>query len=266
MIKFFRKIRQSLLVENNFRKYLLYAIGEISLVVIGIIIAVQIGNWNTNQNRKKLEKTLLAQVKEEILYVNNDLEGDIWLLLLGQRSSERIANYIEQDVAYVDSMCFDFGFLLRDEYVYPAEAVYGKIKEEGLEIIQNDTIIFFLQRLYEINFPRLSTDHSFYPDISVFLSDYYQEHFTPNNDLSLKYIDVFRKDTIKYPRPYRTVENELIQKTAGFIPLDFEDLKKDNKFQMLLAQTAEFRRYKIRRYKITQQLIELIIPLIDKEL
>ena len=46
MIKFFRKIRQRLLTENKFSKYLLYAIGEIILVVIGILIALQINNWN----------------------------------------------------------------------------------------------------------------------------------------------------------------------------------------------------------------------------
>jgi len=44
MIKFFRKIRQSLLAENKYSKYLLYALGEIILVVIGILIALQITN------------------------------------------------------------------------------------------------------------------------------------------------------------------------------------------------------------------------------
>ena len=47
MIKFFRKIRQKLLSENKFSKYLIYAIGEIILVVIGILIAVSINNANT---------------------------------------------------------------------------------------------------------------------------------------------------------------------------------------------------------------------------
>ena len=49
MIKFFRKIRQRLLTENKFSKYLIYAIGEIILVVIGILIALQINNWNENR-------------------------------------------------------------------------------------------------------------------------------------------------------------------------------------------------------------------------
>jgi len=52
MIKFFRKIRRQLLTENRFSKYLLYAIGEIVLVVIGILIALQINIWN--ENRKAL--------------------------------------------------------------------------------------------------------------------------------------------------------------------------------------------------------------------
>ena len=46
MIKFFRKIRQNMIKENKVSKYLLYAIGEIILVVIGILIALSINNWN----------------------------------------------------------------------------------------------------------------------------------------------------------------------------------------------------------------------------
>ena len=46
MLKFFRKIRQKLLTDNKFSKYLIYALGEIVLVVIGILIALSINNWN----------------------------------------------------------------------------------------------------------------------------------------------------------------------------------------------------------------------------
>jgi hypothetical protein len=57
MIKFFRKIRQNLLTENKFIKYLLYAIGEIILVVIGILIALQINNVNELSKKNKLAET-----------------------------------------------------------------------------------------------------------------------------------------------------------------------------------------------------------------
>jgi hypothetical protein len=58
MIKFFRKIRQRLLSENKFSKYLIYAIGEIILDVIGILIALSINNWNENRKIKNLEISL----------------------------------------------------------------------------------------------------------------------------------------------------------------------------------------------------------------
>lgn len=55
MLKFFRQIRQSLISENKFSKYLLYAIGEIVLVVLGILIALQINNQNEARKREKIE-------------------------------------------------------------------------------------------------------------------------------------------------------------------------------------------------------------------
>ncbi len=53
-MKFFRKIRQNLLLENKAEKYLKYAIGEIFLVVIGILIALSINNWNQKIKKEKL--------------------------------------------------------------------------------------------------------------------------------------------------------------------------------------------------------------------
>lgn len=56
MIKFFNKIRQKMLTQNKFSNYLLYAFGEILLVVIGILIALQINNWNENNKNRSAEK------------------------------------------------------------------------------------------------------------------------------------------------------------------------------------------------------------------
>ena len=68
MIKFFRKIRQKLLSENKFSKYLLYAIGEIILVVIGILIALQINNWDQNTSLNKQEIKALKNLKEDFKF------------------------------------------------------------------------------------------------------------------------------------------------------------------------------------------------------
>ena len=67
MIRFFRQIRQRLLTDNKFSKYLLYAIGEILLVVIGILIALQVNNWNDERKDRRLEKEFIARLKGEML-------------------------------------------------------------------------------------------------------------------------------------------------------------------------------------------------------
>jgi len=66
MIKFFRKIRQQLVSQNKLSKYLLYAIGEIILVVIGILIALSINNWNSERNEISKYKKQLLEVVESI--------------------------------------------------------------------------------------------------------------------------------------------------------------------------------------------------------
>jgi hypothetical protein len=67
-MKFFRKIRQKMLIENKFSNYLLYAIGEIVLVVIGILIALQINTWNQNRLDSKEETQLLEAIQIKMEY------------------------------------------------------------------------------------------------------------------------------------------------------------------------------------------------------
>lgn len=75
MIKFFRRIRQKLLTESKFSKYLLYAIGEIILVVIGILIALQINNWNEERKLKNEERELLTNLNLSYTRKLNELEN-----------------------------------------------------------------------------------------------------------------------------------------------------------------------------------------------
>jgi len=78
MIKFFRKIRQNLLMENKTGKYFKYAIGEIILVVIGILIALQINNWNETRKVNDLKQIyynqLLLDLKADKAYANSMLD------------------------------------------------------------------------------------------------------------------------------------------------------------------------------------------------
>ncbi|MEO0572895.1 MAG: DUF6090 family protein [Bacteroidota bacterium] len=65
MIKFFRRIREKQLLEGRVSKYLLYAIGEIVLVVIGILLALQINNWNDLNKERQKERIYLESLESE---------------------------------------------------------------------------------------------------------------------------------------------------------------------------------------------------------
>ena len=88
MIKFFRQIRKSLLMENKTSKYFKYAIGEIILVVIGILIALSINNWNQNRitsiEEKNILKNLNTEFKTNKAFLNIDLESNYNSLKIGK--------------------------------------------------------------------------------------------------------------------------------------------------------------------------------------
>ena len=104
MIKFFRKIRQKLLSENKFSKYLIYAIGEIVLVVIGILIALQINNWNEGRKEFNKSKALLEEFKRDL--ARDTVESNYVTGKLARRIKIEswALNIISYDTSHLDSL------------------------------------------------------------------------------------------------------------------------------------------------------------------
>ncbi len=272
MAKIFRRIREKLLAENRLRKYLLYAVGEIILVVVGILIALQINAINQDRERAKMETVLLGQIKFELQEAYADIWRDAGVLTMGNNAHRTISSFITEDKAYAESLCFDFYWLMQDEYVYPTSASYARIKEVGLDIIKNDSIRIYLQSLFEGYFPRLDKNNSFTPDISAAFNDYYLTAFRPNTDMELRFSYPLADDTVgtriytdvSYEFPRMNQQGERF--TVGYAPLDFEHLKKDPQFLMLLEQTQRYRNTKRRHYAAVKATIKDVVGWIEAEL
>ncbi|WP_406683626.1 DUF6090 family protein [Seonamhaeicola sp. MEBiC1930] len=97
MIKFFRKIRQKLLSEGKMVKYIKYAIGEIVLVVIGILIALSINNWNQERINEKNIQGKLKLIHQELLEDIYDLEREIKNRSQKHQLISRSLDIIEQE-------------------------------------------------------------------------------------------------------------------------------------------------------------------------
>ena len=95
MIKFFRKIRQKLLSENKFSKYLIYATGEIILVVVGILIALQINNANENRKTENIKINYYNQLVVDLDKEIENINSRIIFLDSCIITSDRYFKYIE---------------------------------------------------------------------------------------------------------------------------------------------------------------------------
>ena len=150
MIKFFRKSRQKLLSENKVGKYLLYAIGEIILVVIGILIAVSINNWKQSIDLKEEEQNLygdlIQEFQNDLEEVQGKLDYNSRYLLRYNRASEIILNdphrQLIDTLATIATELINFSDFNREESAYNKLATSGK-----LELIKNKTILTRMQNL-----------------------------------------------------------------------------------------------------------------------
>jgi hypothetical protein len=148
MIKIFRKIRQNMIKENKASKYLLYAIGEIILVVIGILIALQLNNWNENAKQSRIEQHYLVALKEEFTYNRVKLER---VMNTNQNNADyalKISNLMGPDNPEITEKEFStLAMEMTNWHVmyHPNQAVLDEIISSGkLSIFKNDTLKFAL--------------------------------------------------------------------------------------------------------------------------
>ena len=127
-----------MLAENNFSKYLIYAIGEIILVVIGILIALQINNWNEKEKLKTEEIKFLKNFKQSLIadIEFNNFRFDKYLLT--KESISFLLNHIEEDLPYQDSLKYHFGRITQTWTPKINMEVFEALKSNDLNLISND--------------------------------------------------------------------------------------------------------------------------------
>ncbi|WP_242094099.1 DUF6090 family protein [Aestuariivivens sediminicola] len=152
MIKFFRNIRQQLLSQNRFSKYLLYAIGEIVLVVVGILIALSINNWNEDKKERQKETKSLVELKDNL---KSNIDEFNKFMSIQNESIENISmivKYKEANLNYHDSIRKYFrgiGFL---EQINITSSSYETMKTNGLDLISSDALRLEIIELYDVHY------------------------------------------------------------------------------------------------------------------
>ncbi|MCA0154519.1 DUF6090 family protein [Winogradskyella vincentii] len=143
MIKFFRKIRQKLLTENKLSKYLLYAIGEIILVVIGILIALTINNWNTKNKDKAKEVVFLNKItnnlNEDLLLYKGLIRSDSITIVQMRTLRNALKNKNENDFSKITNNIISL--MTGREFTVNKTAFENIVSSGQIDILKNDSIV-----------------------------------------------------------------------------------------------------------------------------
>lgn len=150
MLTFFRHIRQKLLEQNQVTRYLAYAAGEIFLVVIGILLALQINNWNEGRKTKKFE--------QEILFlIDQNLQRDSAIMseeLFKARQAVQLTDQLLEQVAlknYDDSLNYWMGKIISFERFKSQSSAFEVLKAKGIETISDKELQLALISYYDVS-------------------------------------------------------------------------------------------------------------------
>ena len=242
MLTFFRRIRKGLLGEGATRptgssgrasKYVLYAVGEITLVVIGILIALQINNWNEERKDRIKEREVLQNLEESLENSIRKLEAHIYTNDFGSLSSDIIISIIDNNLAYNDSLNQYFGWALNigDPGALVSLEGYEYLKHIGVDIIKSNDlkkeIINLFEETFQVSFGRRDRTENY------------------NNEI------------VKLRQRYLLRLNNF-----NFAPFDFDNLIKDKYFYSWLFTIKNTRNWvkasHIESLSETQRVLQLI--------
>ena len=203
MLTFFRRIRRGFFSEGAASKYLIYAIGEIALVVIGIMIALQINNWNEERKAFNFENQLLTELRTSIRHDREQIDLFLERNQFFINSCQIILDHLEQNLPYHDSLPF-----WQTNYWWQLNirlAAFESAKEYGLHFIEDDSLRSLLTLIYQ-------NDVKFIDDLDNRMSLYQHTVVEPY------LMDLFTS----------------IGTGSEMVPHDFESLRTDKKYKTIL--------------------------------
>ena len=156
MIPFFRKIRYRLAKDNQFFKYSRYAIGEIGLVVIGILIALQINQWNDYRIKRNLEVEFLMEIKDNLLKDKAQIDQ---ILIFNKKKEATIQNTMysfekaRTDAFDLSEFSQHMGVLGSYNDFHPNRTAFDNLLDtESVSLITNKNLRTLLSKYYKFNF------------------------------------------------------------------------------------------------------------------
>lgn len=135
--------------KGKFRKYLFYGIGEIILIVLGILIAFTLNDWSENRKSRKVEDKILIEISNGLKQDLKDAQSNAKGHKVGIRSCNYFTDLIAGRKVAADSIAYHSIFLTRGYNSIQNRSAYESLKSKGLELIANDELRIKIIQVYE---------------------------------------------------------------------------------------------------------------------
>ncbi len=253
MHTFLRKIRRSFIEAGRTRKYILYAIGEIALVVIGILIALQINSWNEYQKERKIEIQYLKEIKIELEISNDELQSDLNSHIRSMNKMIEVRDHILFKRPNNDSIAMSIFISKGDYQAYTKTSSFENLKVLGMNILTNDDLANDIGYNYGAQLTRILDrgDNSPKYDIELLLDPHIKKHLR---------IDDNSSSSLNTGLP------EIKIWTYDWKIHNHKDLLEDDEFLRDLKLGMQLRAHKMRNHRITISSFENTIQKIEEEL
>lgn len=261
MIKFFRRIRQSLLIENKFSKYFLYAIGEILLVMIGILLALQVNNWNEGKKKNLRLTSHYQELKDELNY---DLER--WQGLVNELNSIDsmgiyLRSFLDDEIVKVDSIRLRRSFLSAGWYATfsISSIAYNNLVSSGdIHLIENKKL---KRKLGSIHAKEGWGQSALYGIVNQSIEDYHNYRHRFTEPMMTR---TFFNNQIAAVTDSQNFET--LDKTLNDFSISWDNVKRDQEYSIKLDRLLEGRlTQKMHYYLYREEMLE-ILDLLDEVL
>lgn len=247
MFNFLRKIRMSLIESlprlpagvagGSTRKYIFYAIGEILLVMIGILLALQVNNWNEWRKDRVKEKKVLVEVASTLERNCHLLTDYIEDIAKYNSSTDTILLALENRLPYSDTYSYHFHTARVDLPInFVSNAGYEELKNAGFDILLNDSLKNEIVNIFETTYPRMREILDSYKTTNQDFLEHIRHHFY---DISFK---------------------------QQLIPVDYEQVLDDHYFYSALMNTKGLRNWYSYQQNICLKESQRVLQLIKDEL
>ena len=238
MLTFLRKIRKSLIETGSAKKYFIYAIGEILLVMVGILLALQVNNWNEGRKDRILEKELISGFHESLISNKDRLTMGLKSWQSTTLAIEILTKAIESNQPFQDSLKYHFreAHRVRGNNLNGLDyAGYKALENKGFNIVTNKSLRTKIISLFESSLPALaSTNNQIDFDNSGFHSEY-------------------------------IVRNFIVDQYDEY-PLDYDKVMNDQYYFSILKRLDYNLNRKIGRVGRTLEKVENVIKLLEQEM